>query len=72
MDEKIIKIVSEMLEEPVNIETTKESVNNWDSINHIKIILMLQQEFSVSFTADEISNITSIKDIIKFVSEKVQ
>ncbi len=71
MDEKIIKIVKEILEEPINLETTRDTANNWDSINHIKIILMLQEEFLISFSAHEISNLNSIKDIINNITEKV-
>ena len=64
--------MSEILEEPIDINTTRNNSNNWDSINQIKIILMLQTEFSVSFSAQEISDIHSVQDIINIISQKTK
>ncbi len=72
MNDKIFKILSEILEEPIDINTTRNNSNNWDSINQIKIILMLQTEFSVSFSAQEISDIHSVQDIINIISQKTK
>jgi len=72
LNDKIFKILSEILEEPIDINTTRNNSNNWDSINQIKIILMLQTEFSVSFSAQEISDIHSVQDIINIISQKTK
>jgi acyl carrier protein len=72
LNDKIFKILSEILEEPIDINTTRNNSNNWDSINQIKIILMLQTEFSVSFSAQEISDIHSVKDITNIISQKIK
>ena len=30
-----------------------DTVENWDSLNHLKLVLALEQEFDISFTEEE-------------------
>lgn len=61
---KIFKdLVSEIME--ISLEEVKENMNieefeNWDSFNHIKFILSLEEEFDVSFSDDEIELSTDL------------
>jgi acyl carrier protein len=35
----------------------------WDSLNHINLIVALETEFNVTFDEDEIAGVTSVEDI---------
>tara|TARA_B100001057_G_scaffold500750_1_gene617570 strand:+ start:9599 stop:9859 length:261 start_codon:yes stop_codon:yes gene_type:complete len=61
---KIFKdLVSEIME--ISLEEVQENMNiedfdNWDSFNHIKFILSLEEEFDVSFSDKEIELSTDL------------
>ena len=70
MSSDVVKIIEEILLEKVDTETTKDQTNNWDSLNHIKIIIALQSNFNIKLSVDEISSIKSVQNIIDIVAEK--
>lgn len=43
----IIKILEEVLECEVNIDTNSENCEEWDSMNHVNIILELQDYYRI-------------------------
>ena len=42
--------------------------NKWDSLGHMEIIRLIENEFTLKFTIDEILNISSVEDIVKLVN----
>jgi acyl carrier protein len=42
----------------------------WDSLNHIRIILALEQEFGVKVGVQNAPKLTSFKKIVRFLHEK--
>jgi len=51
-------------------ETKREDVKNWDSLNHLNLILELKDFYKIEFTPEEIAKMNSIKQIIKIIREK--
>jgi acyl carrier protein len=50
------------------------SVNNtpgWDSANHIRLLLALEEEFSISFEVKEFESMLSFSDIIQVMQSKL-
>ncbi len=43
----------------INEETSVDSVENWDSFNHMKLVLALEGEFNISFTEEQTVEIIS-------------
>lgn len=37
----------------VGEETSVDNVESWDSLNHLKLVLALEQEFNISFTEEQ-------------------
>ena len=55
--DKIKFIISTLLNVPkdiVNNESSPHTIKKWDSINHLKIILSLEEEFNLKFSKEEI------------------
>lgn len=48
-----------------------DTIENWDSFNHVILTLALEQEFSVSFEPDEIIEMLSYKIILLILEEKL-
>ncbi len=69
--EKIKKIISETFqikESSITSQTNMQDIDSWDSLTHMELIVSLEDEFSIEFTADEIMAMT---DVEKVVGEKV-
>ena len=52
----------------INDESSMDTIENWDSLKHLNLILALEEEFAVSFDEDESIIIISyplIKTVLK-------
>jgi acyl carrier protein len=47
-----------------------ENVRGWDSMAHVGLILALQKEFKVSISPADAINLTSVKDIIRYLMNR--
>ena len=74
MEDKVKKIMSEIFVceyDDINIDTNIDSLNNWDSLQHIIFIANLEEAFQVEFTPDEIAQMISFVKIIEIVKKHV-
>ena len=66
-EEKLKKIIGSVFKidaSSVNNETSPDTVESWDSLNHLNLVLALEEGFDVSFTEEqtvEILNFELIK-----------
>jgi acyl carrier protein len=37
----------------INEDSSVDTIEQWDSLNHLKLVLALEQEFDISFTEEE-------------------
>jgi acyl carrier protein len=51
--------------------SSKDDLKAWDSLGHIRLMTATEEAFGVSFTLDEIENVSSIGQIVALVSEKL-
>jgi acyl carrier protein len=76
LDEESLKqILATVLKVPVeNIDgdTNTDTVESWDSLNHMNLILALEDAYSVRIPDDEATNITSYSLIKLVVNEQLQ
>lgn len=54
----------------LTLSTGPESLENWDSLSHIDLILTLEMEFDVQFTTAEFSRMTTVGDVLALLREK--
>lgn len=54
----------------VRVEMSAKDLPSWDSLNHIKLVLALEREFDIRFTAQEIMNLNSVGDIEQMLQVK--
>ena len=45
-------------------EMSAKDVDDWDSFNHINLIISLEETFDVRFSTDEIAGMTCVGDLI--------
>ena len=63
----IMSVVFEIPEEQIKDNSSPDTIESWDSLKHMNLIIALEEEFEVEFTDNEIyemMNYTLIKSII--------
>ena len=71
---KVISIVTETFlsqKDEVNEKTTMGDVKNWNSLNHLNLIISLEEEFDLDINEDEVVKMTSITSIVDIISYKI-
>ncbi len=75
LKEKIINVMALVFEVPdseINEESSLDSIENWDSLRHLNLILALEDEFGVSIPDEEVGNMVNYKIIYYVLSETLQ
>jgi len=71
--ERIQKIFREVLDDDgltLTRETTAADVEDWDSLNHITLIVAVEREFKIKLTTAEIASLKNIGDLEMAVDKK--
>lgn len=50
--------------------TTAEDIDGWDSLAHIRLVLSVEKEFAVRFSAAEVGKLKNIGDFITLIDSK--
>lgn len=75
LEEKVFDIFSKVMnfpKEKLNLRTKIDEVENWDSVEHLNLILALEEEFNVKFTPEEIQEMLSIENILRNLKNKTK
>ena len=74
MENKIKNVISSVFDVNINEisdDTNPDSLDNWDSIGHMNLIVALEEEFNILFDEDEITEMLNFKLICLIISEKI-
>ena len=72
-NKKIIKIISKhtkLDEKSINLQTSSETTDMWDSLAHVNIILDIEKFFNIKIKTSMISKLNSVNSIIEFLKKK--
>lgn len=72
MKEKVYQVISHVMNVPIdniNDESSPETIEGWDSLKHMNLILALEEELGVHFTDEQIVESLSVRQIIKMIGE---
>lgn len=73
MKAKVFKIVGQIMQVPanqLNEESSPDTVEKWDSLKHMNLILALEEEFNIQFTDTEIVEMLSVGLILEALENK--
>jgi len=56
--------------ESLKPESSRDSLEEWDSIKHMHVILALEEQFNIQFSDDEICNLVSLSDLMQAMTRK--
>lgn len=72
LDSKILEVMSYVFEVPVsdlNEESSQDSIESWDSVKHLNLIVALEEEFGIEIPIEEVGHLISFKLIRLIVGE---
>ena len=65
--EALFKKILKINENIKTNQVTRSQYNNWDSINHLNLILSIEQKFDISMPSEDIENIVDFNSLIKII-----
>ncbi len=75
LKEKILNAMSLVFEVPmdeINEDSSTDSIENWDSLRQLNLILALEEEFGISIPDEEVGNMVNYKIVFLMVSDALK
>jgi len=73
IEKKVLNLFSIVMDIPIknlNKNSNPDTVENWDSLSHVKMIMEIESEFNIDLLPDEALEIFSIDSAIKIIIDK--
>ncbi|HEX9532349.1 MAG TPA: acyl carrier protein [bacterium] len=74
MLQRVCQIAADVFDVPLDAVTSQsspETIENWDSLQHVTLVVALEQAFAVQFLPEEISEMLTIERIASLVEQKM-
>jgi acyl carrier protein len=55
----------------INHQTNSADIENWDSLNHINLISVIEKQFNVKFTLAELMHLKDVGLMLELLTEKI-
>jgi acyl carrier protein len=70
---RLNRIFQDIFEDPslqISDSTVAADIDAWDSLTHIDLIVQIEKEFRIKFTAGDVRGFGNVGDIIALISRK--
>jgi acyl carrier protein len=57
-------------EDDITLTTSSETLSGWDSIKHLQLMLMLEEEFHIQVSPETMEQLTSVERIAAWLEEQ--
>lgn len=75
MEEKLIELLSDVLNVPINqlsVESSTENVEEWDSLKHMNVIFAIEDAFGITIPDELLAETTSVKSLMSVMISQDQ
>lgn len=55
----------------VTSSTSAADIPEWDSVNHIRLIVSIESEFKIRFAVNEIEDLKDVGDLVRLLQNKI-
>lgn len=62
---EIIRDIFDEYEGPVTMDTTANNVAQWDSLSHVRLMVMIEMELGVHFSTSEMQSFKNLGDLVR-------
>ena len=73
LNERVFKVLSQVMNIPaseVNENSSPENIEQWDSLQHMNLILALEEDLKIKFTDEELAEMVNVNLILKALRSK--
>jgi acyl carrier protein len=71
---KVRDILAEVIDDDslqLSETSTAEDVADWDSINHVKLLIGLESDLGFRFETDEVTGLSNVGELINVIEKKL-
>ena len=72
--EKVREVSADIFQAPVGkitLATSPQTIESWDSVQHLNLVLALEEMFGIQFEPEEMDKMSSIGEIVGLVDAKL-
>jgi acyl carrier protein len=76
--EQVLRVVTDIMREyfddddlTLKMETTADDIPAWDSMNHVNIIIGLEQRLKIRFMTSEIEGLRNVGELVHVIERKL-
>ena len=55
----------------VNENTTSSDIEDWDSLEHINLVVAVEQEFGIKFNMGEVTTMKNVGEMVNIIESRV-
>lgn len=73
INERLNKVFQNVFDDEditVNRKTTADDIEDWDSLEHIRLIAAVEREFGVKFTMKEVSSMKNVGEMMDIIAAR--
>jgi acyl carrier protein len=73
--DRVAQILRRVLESPdlaVTEQTSARDVSNWDSLNHVTLIMAIEREFGIKFALGELQSLRNAGALVALIRQKTR
>ncbi len=56
----------------VKPETTSSDIEDWDSLEHINLVVAVEQEFGIKFNMNEVTSMKNVGEMVDIILSRVK
>ncbi|MBE5102252.1 acyl carrier protein [Priestia aryabhattai] len=72
LSSNLIELLSDILEieeSDINFEEELSELENWDSVNSLRILTHIEDEFNIRLSMEQYSNVQTVKDLKELIEQ---
>ena len=72
--ESVVEVMSGLLginPDSITMESSMETVDQWDSLQHLNLIIDIEQRFNIQLQPEEVMELHSVAAIVAIVQAKI-
>lgn len=70
--ERLNEVFQNVFDDDITVDrdTTADDIDDWDSLEHIRLIAAVEREFGIKFTMKEVSAMKNVGEMIDIIAER--
>ena len=73
VEQRVKNMMAALFKMPVadiNLDTSVDIVEGWDSLNHMKLVMALEESFAIEFSEQEVTELLSLELVMLTLRSK--